>query len=69
MKITQKWKRNTPDTLTGESITVTITYSSLDKKKIDDLEKRLPDGITIGETSEIGIVDYREMLQEMHDFR
>ena len=49
MKILQSWKRNTPSTLSGESITVTIQYSSLDKKEIDDLEEAMPKGMLVME--------------------
>ena len=51
MKITQKWKRNMPSTLSGESITVTINYSSFKKEEIDELEKHMPSGIIISETN------------------
>lgn len=40
MKIIQTWKRNAPSTLCGESMTLTINYSSFDKTEIDDLEKK-----------------------------
>ena len=46
MKIYQKWKRNEPDTVTGESITVTITYCSFDKGEIDELQKKMPNGMS-----------------------
>lgn len=45
MIISQSWKRNDPTTYTGESITLTIIYSSFDKKEIDEFEKKLPKGI------------------------
>lgn len=45
MRITQTWKRNTPSTICGESITVTTTYYSFNKQEIDDLERGLPTGI------------------------
>ena len=47
MKIFESWKRNSPDTISGESITVTITYSSFDKLEIDDFESTLPKGATM----------------------
>ena len=43
MRIAQIWKRNMTDTITGESITVTITYSSFDSEEIDKLEKIMKD--------------------------
>lgn len=51
MKITQAWKRNKPSTLSGESITLTITYSSFNKEEIDELEKNMPTGILITDAS------------------
>lgn len=51
MKIFVDWKRNEPDTLTGESVTVKITYSSFDKKEIDDFEKKLPKGMLVMDTN------------------
>ena len=47
MKIYQSWKRNKPDTMTGDSITVTITYSSFDITEIDDLQKKMPKGMLV----------------------
>ena len=45
MKITYAWKRNTPSSSGGDSITIKITYSSFNSGEIDDLEKVLPKGI------------------------
>lgn len=45
MKIFQTWKRNMPDSISGESITLTIIYSSFDKNEIDELESRMPKGM------------------------
>lgn len=47
MKVTQSWKRNKPDTLVGESITLTTVYSSFDYKEIDRLEENMPKGILV----------------------
>ena len=47
MKIYQTWKRNKPDTQIGESISVTLTYYSFDSKEIDELEKKLPNGVVV----------------------
>ena len=47
MKITQSWKRNQPSTLTGESITLITTYSSMNKDEIDELEQKMPKGIFV----------------------
>lgn len=49
MKITQTWKRNTPTT-EGYSLTVTYIYSSKYLHEIEDIEKKLPKGITIMDT-------------------
>ena len=54
MKITYSHKRNLPDTLTGESITVTITYSSFCKEEIDNFEKSLSRGIVVMDTESTG---------------
>ena len=50
MKVLTTWKRNKTDTLTGESITVSITYSSFDKNEIDELQKQMPKGILVTDT-------------------
>lgn len=50
MKIYESWKRNPPDSISGESITVTIIYSSFDKGEIDEFEKTLPKGILVMDT-------------------
>ena len=52
MKIYQSWKRNESDTMKGESITVTIVYSSFDKAEIDELEKQMPSGVIMAEAKE-----------------
>lgn len=49
MKIIQAWKRNDPSTLCGESITLTVNYSSFDKAEIDELENRMPTPMTVME--------------------
>lgn len=51
MRILHTWKRNSPSTLEGESITVKITYSSFDKGEIDELEKKMPNGMIFSETT------------------
>ena len=50
MKIYESWKRNKPDTVTGESITVTIVYQSFDKDEIDKLQEKMPDGMLVFST-------------------
>lgn len=47
MKIYQSWKRNEPDTVTGYSITITVTCSSFDESEIDDLQKKMPKGTLV----------------------
>ena len=49
MKIYETWKRNEPSSFGGESITVTIVYSSFDKNEIDELEKKMPKGMLVME--------------------
>lgn len=50
MKITQIWKRNTPSSSGGYSITVTYIYSSFNPNEIDEIEKKLPKGTIIMDT-------------------
>lgn len=45
MRVSQSWKRNTPSTACGESITITIQCYSFDKEEIDKLEEELPKGL------------------------
>ena len=47
MKIYQSWKHNEPSTVSGESITLTIVYTSNDKAEIDELEAKMPKGMLI----------------------
>ena len=49
MKITQSWKRNMPTT-DGYSLTVTCVYSSKYLHEIEDVERKLPNGITVIDT-------------------
>ena len=60
MRITtvQQWKRNMPTTTGGESLTVSITYSSMDKATIDRLESLMPKGIITGKISDQQLEDY-----------
>ena len=51
MKIYQSWKRNKPDTQSGESITVTITYCSFNANEIDELQKQMPSGLLVMDTN------------------
>jgi len=53
MKITQSWKRNTPSTMTGESITLITVYSSFDKAEIDNLEQNMTKGTIVMECDTI----------------
>lgn len=50
MKITQTWKRNTQSSEGEYSITVAYTYSSFNPSKIDEIEKKLPNGMLIMNT-------------------
>ena len=50
MKIFQSWVRNTPSSAGGYSITVSTTYSSYNISEIDEIEKKLPKGMTIIDT-------------------
>lgn len=48
MKMFTTYKRNNPDTINGESITVTTVYSSYNEKEIDELENQLRNSIGSG---------------------
>lgn len=50
MKILQTWKRNTPSSAGGYSITVSYTYSSSNPNEIDEIIKKLPKGMIIMDT-------------------
>ena len=52
MKIYLSWKRNTPDTVTGDSITITVTCCSFRKEEIDELEERMANGVIVMDTDE-----------------
>ena len=60
MKVYYSWKRNTPSTATGESLTVTITYQSFDKSEIDSLEEVMPKGVVI---KQMGMVKANEQAE------
>ena len=47
MNIIQTWKRDPPTSVSGDSITVKIVYSSFKQEEIDELEKRMPKGIIV----------------------
>ena len=53
MKITQSWKRNTLTT-DGYSITLMYTYSSKNLQEIEEIEKKLPNGVIIMDTESQG---------------
>ena len=50
MKIVQTWKRNTPSSSGGYSITVKYTYSSFNPSEIEEVEKKLPKGMIVIDT-------------------
>lgn len=52
MKCVTTYHRNLADTINGESITITQTYSSPDKADIDLLEKWMKESIGSGVISE-----------------
>ena len=54
VKIIQTWKRNSPDTESGESITVTIRYSSRYPEEIEELQKLMPKGMLVMEVGKDG---------------
>lgn len=48
MKCLTQYRRELPDTVNGEKITVTTTYSSFDIEEIDNLERQLREKIQSG---------------------
>ena len=52
MKATISWTRNTPSSAGGYSISITTTYSSFNPADIDEIEKRLPNGMIAMDTDE-----------------
>ena len=50
MKVFQSYRRNTPSSEGGYSITVTITYASQNLTEIDEIEKKLSNGMMILDT-------------------
>lgn len=53
MKLLIQYKRENPDTICGEKITIFQTYSSFDKDEIDRLEQECKDNIGVGLVSEV----------------
>ena len=51
MKITQSWKQNV-STTDGYTLTVTYVYSSIYKHEIEEVKKKLPNGIIIMDTDD-----------------
>lgn len=45
MTATIQWRRLDPNTVCGEKLEVTITYSSFDAKEIDELQENIPNVI------------------------
>lgn len=50
MRITQSWHRNMPTTGGGYALTITIVYSSKVKAEIDEIEKKMPEGMMVFDT-------------------
>ena len=48
MRIDTTWHENTGDTINGDSITITTTISSFDRKEIDELKNNLSNNIGYG---------------------
>lgn len=44
MRTTQTWIRNDPTSDAGESLTVSVVFSSFDKNEIDNLELKMSNG-------------------------
>ena len=48
MKAFAQYKREEPDTILGEKITIITTYSSFDKEEIDEIEQYCKENIGNG---------------------
>ena len=48
MRIDTTWHENMGDTVNGDSITITTTISSFDRKEIDELKNKLSNNIGYG---------------------
>lgn len=48
MQVFISYKRLNPDTVAGDAIIITQTFSSFDKAEIDELEKKLKESIKSG---------------------
>lgn len=48
MRIDTTWRENMGDTVNGNSITITTTISSFDRKEIDELKNNLSNNIGYG---------------------
>lgn len=48
MRIDTTWHENMGDTVNGDSITITTTISSFDRKEIDELKNNLSNNIGYG---------------------
>lgn len=53
MKLFTQYKRENPDTIVGEKITITQTYSSFNQEEIDKLEQECKEHIGNGLMTEL----------------
>ena len=60
MKYAKIYRRNKPDTVNGESITVSVVYSSYDKTEIDKLESMFREQIGSGLFGEFEQIESEE---------
>lgn len=56
MKVLMHYRRNTPTTVGGESVTITTICSSFDKAEIDELEENLPKGFVLLSTTQNNVI-------------
>lgn len=52
MRITQSWRRDATTTAFGESITMTIKFTSFDKAEIDQIAEKMPWNLLVMDTNE-----------------
>ena len=52
MRITQSWRRDAATSAFGESLTMTIKFTSFDKAEIDQIAEKMPWNFLVMDTNE-----------------
>lgn len=60
MKIYTSYHRNEPNTVEGESLTLTIRYSSYDKREIDFMQSQLQAQCGSGTIADVDVTGFLE---------